>query len=126
MALYLLVPTIPIFFSNKTFNPFLLSTTTRKTTESNYPKFVNKKTHKTSFKVSGITYIKGCHEAFHPSIYPIIHPSIHPSRHPSIQVPHPGRRRRWKRMRTNGNNNNNNNSSRASNLVVELVHLHKF
>jgi hypothetical protein len=25
--------------------------------------------------------------------------SIHPSHHPSIQVPHPGRRRRWKRRR---------------------------
>jgi hypothetical protein len=84
VALSLLVPTIPIFFSNKTFNPCLLSTATRKTTESNYPKFVNKKTHKTSFKVSGITYIKGCCEAFHPSIYPVIHPSVRMSRHPSI------------------------------------------
>jgi hypothetical protein len=33
------------------------------------------------------------------SSFPSIHPSHHPSRHPPIQVPHPGRRRWWKRRR---------------------------
>ncbi len=51
----------------------------------------------------------GC--PFHPSVPSSIHPSsssrkkkmmeedlsIHPSHHPSIEVPHPGRRRWWKR-----------------------------
>jgi hypothetical protein len=40
--------------------------------------------------------------------------------HPSIQVPHPGKRRRWKRRRRMNGNNNNNNNSRASNPIMEL------